>query len=235
MTTSVDFIGENLVWTNGAEAVLPAAPCVFVDDFLGRTLDLTVWQVLTISTNLTPAFVADQPGGVVQATLDSDNNAQDAGLYWLNQRAIDLKAGAVFDARVKIKVLPTGTATAVWGVAGNHNADKDTIAQSAWFRLDGSGTLKIETDDATNNNDDKATGDTLVADTWYQFRIDFTDISDVKFYLDGIQVGTGTTFDMSDLTDAGSIVQPYFMLDKGAETSVGTMYIDVVRLWCNRS
>ena len=101
--------------------------------------------------------------------------------------------------------------------------------------LDASGALDVETGDTTNNNDDTTTGLTLVAGTFNRFRIDFMDISDVKFYVDGARVASGTTFDMSNLTSAEAQFQPYISLDKASGTGVGTLLVDYVRIWAKRA
>ena len=75
-----------------------------------------------------------------------------------------------------------------------------------------------------------------VAGTYNIFRIDFTNLYDVKFFIDGVRVATGTTFDMSNLTAGEQQMQPYFSLDKaGGLASLGDMNIDYVKILSNRS
>jgi hypothetical protein len=109
------------------------------------------------------------------------------------------------------------------------------VAAAAWFRWDASLVTKCESDDTTNNEDDVATGITAVAGTYSIYRIDFTTLSDVKFFIDGARVAAGTTFDMSNLTAAEKRMQPYFSLDKATGTGLGDMNIDYVKIWSNRS
>ena len=151
-----------------------------------------------------------------------------------NNRNFDAGNGLIFETRVNFSVLPTTGVTAVLGVANDHNLDKDTVTVAAWFRLDASGAIDVETDDTTNNNDDKTTGITAVAGTFNIFRIDMTTLTDVKFFIDGTRVTTGTTFDMSNMTAAEQQMQPYFSLDKATGTGVGTMQIDYVKIFSNR-
>ena len=122
-------------------------------------------------------------------------------------------------------------------MCGDHNLDNDTIAESAWFKLDGVGTqIVCETDDnGVINNDDVATGVYAVAGTPNIYRIDFTDLRDVKFFIDGVRVASGTTFDLNVLTGATAILQPYIELDCGADASEGVFDIDYVKIWSNRS
>jgi hypothetical protein len=224
------------------ERVLPTAPLVFYDDFLGVNgllLDETgsdgIWNTREVALNTSIGIRADTANGVVQMTMDSDVNAEDAVLDMGDQRQFNVKAGLVFECRIDVAVLPTLTGQAVFGMSGDHNLDKDATTEAAWFKLDGSGAVLAETDDTTNNNDDIATGVTAVPGTYNIYRIDFTDISNVLFYIDGVAVATGTTFDMSNLTDAEGLMQPYFSLDKGADAGVGTLDLDYVRIWSERT
>jgi hypothetical protein len=120
------------------------------------------------------------------------------------------------------------------GLAGDHDLDKDALLESAWFKFDGDGVALCESDDTTNNNDDVAAGVTVLATEWHIYRIDFTNLADVKFFIDGAGVATGTTFDMSNLAGAELILQPYVSIDKGADAGLGTLLLDYVKIWSNR-
>lgn len=222
------------------ETVTVIAPAKFEEDFLGAatlTDGSTIWSVVDVSAagNTTPVRVADAANAQLQIMLAVNAEDEDSVLYWGNERGINFKDGCIFETRLTVSVLPTDTAVAVWGLVGDHNLDKDTITESVWFRLDGSGALDVESDDTTNNNDDVSTGLTLVAGTFYSFRIDSTDNTDVKFYVDGVRVAGGTTFDMSNLSDSEGIMQPYFSLDKtGPSAGLGTVRIDKVNAYWKR-
>ena len=223
------------------ERVLPLAPIVFYDDFLGLDGFLIdesgssgVWNTVTVSQNLAIGIRADTANGVVQITLDSDAVAQDGVIDWGDQRQLNVKAGLVFECRLNVAVAPGTGVRAVWGMCGDHNLAKDSATESAWFSLDAGLDLKAESDDTTNNEDD-VTVSTIVAGDYHIYRIDFTDISDVRFYLDGVHVATTTTFDMSNLTDVEGLMQPYFSLDKASGGALGTLDIDYVRIWSERT
>jgi len=219
------------------------APVWFKEDFLGEgglELGNTVdrWENVDAG-NATEALLADTETGVYQLALTNTGENQDAVLYWADQTPIDVLNDVQFECRVGFSVLPTGAvsdAVAVWGMCGDHNLDKDTIVESAWFRLQATGDLLIETDDGATNTDDTDCSELLVAGEYHIYRIDFSDLSDVKFYLDGERVGSGTTHDLSGLSVASGLMQPYFSLDKTtASTAVGTMEIDYVTIWGARS
>jgi hypothetical protein len=139
-----------------------------------------------------------------------------------------------FEARIKLSVLPTGSVVAVIGLCGDHNAAVNTVAESIWFRADGSGALTVETDDTVNETSLVATGITLTTGVWAILRIDCTDISDVKFYINGERVAASTTFNMSQV--ATLALQPVARIGKqGAATTVGTLLVDYIRVWQKRS
>jgi len=149
--------------------------------------------------------------------------------------SFDVGNGLIFETAVDMAVSPGTGVTAVFGMAGPHNLDKDTVANAAWFRFDASLVCKVESDDTTNNNDDVATGHTAAAGTRDIYRIDFTTIADVKFYINGTRVAGTTTFDMSNLSAAEQQMQPYFSLDKATGTGLGDMNIEYVKIMSNRS
>lgn len=239
MSTKAKYRGANLQFYDSAtsEIVGPMSAVVFHEDFLGKATLVdasTIWSAIDQGA-ATEARVANQGGGVFALTLTSASEAQDAGLYWGDEKGIDLKAGAIFEARVKLTVDPGTGVRGVFGLAGPHNLDKDTVAVKAWFSLEANAVLLAETEDTTNTHEDKATGITMDNGTWYICRIDCTTLTDVRFFVDGAGVATSTTFDMSNLSDAEAIMQPYFSLDKPSDTSLGQLYIDGMTVWANRT
>ena len=186
----------------------------------GYRIGDTPWDSVQVNLNAALGESADAGGGVASLALDSDSNAEDALIFHGNERSFDLKAGLIFEVVVRVSVLPTLTAELVFGMAGDHNLAKDSITESAWFKMDGSGAVVCETDDTTNNNDDIASGVTATAAQTKIYRIDFTDLSNVQFFIGWVYVaspnsGTATTFDMSNLTDGEAVMQPYIGIDKG--------------------
>jgi hypothetical protein len=215
------------------------APVTYFDDFLGAVpLSATDtengWSVVDVGTSASIS-TARQPNGIVRLGLGVTVEAEDAVLYWADQCAVDVGQGAIIEFYATFETLPTSTATSVvMGMGGLHNLDKDTMAEGAWFRVQGTTALLTESDDTTNNNDDTATGITLVAGTYNLYKIDFTTIADVKFYVDDTQVSTATTFDMSNLTATEAIMQPYFSCDKPGGADEVHLDIDWIRITGNR-
>lgn len=215
------------------ETVLPLAAVRFFDDFLG-TLDVTNTWTLRDTAGGTEAVVADAPGGAVALALTNANEVQLAGIDWGDQRTLCLDRDLVFEARVRFTVLPTGAVVACIGLCGDHNAAVNTVAESAWFRLDGSGAITVETDDTTHETSAVATGVTLVADQWTVLRIECDAAAALRFYIDGARVASATTFDLSQV--AALALQPVVRIGKeAAAATVGTMQVDYVRCWQDRS
>ena len=227
------------VWYDAAtfETLKSTYPKQFVEDFQGDAggdiFDGTItWKVIDVG-DATQAIVANKDQFLLH--IHATSEAEDAVLYHGDNKTFDVGNGLIFETAVDMAVSPGTGVTAVFGMAGPHNLDKDTVANAAWFRFDASLVCKVESDDTTNNNDDVATGHTAVAGTRDIYRIDFTTIADVKFYINGTRVAGTTTFDMSNLSAAEQQMQPYFSLDKATGTGLGDMNIEYVKIMSNRS
>lgn len=215
------------------ESVAPIAPVVFYDDFLGNALDTFKWGARDTG-GATEGVVADSANGVLGLALDATNEAQLAGVDWADQRTLVLNQGLVFEARFRLSVLPSAASViAVIGLQGDHNAAVDTVAESIWFRADGNGQMTVEHDDTSHESSKVATGVTLTTSDWIVAKIDCSDISDVKFYINGNRVAAATTFDMSAVPALA--LQPVARISKSAATSVGTLQLDYARAWMRRA
>ncbi len=220
------------------ETLLTNYPLEFKEDFLGTAVEpfdgSIVWNVVDVN-DATEAIDADSSNGTFSLTMVSTSEDQDAVLYHGDNMTFDVGNGVIFETRVNMAVSPGTGVTAVFGMAGPHNLDKDTVANHAWFRFQASLVGLVETDDTTNNNDDEATGLTPTAGDFHIYRIDFTTLTNVKFFVDGVRVASSQTFDMSNLTAGEQQMQPYFSLDKTSTDTLGTITIDYVKIFSERS
>jgi hypothetical protein len=219
------------------ERVLAVSPVKFEEDFLGQSIDATIRWTLKDTAGGSEAVVDDGNGGICVLSLSATDEKQEAGIYAGDMRNWTLNQGLCFEARIKPAVLPTDQAEIYFGLAGDYvegpiAEDDAGPAEHIFFCFDGSGVLKIFTDDTTDDNNGVTTGTTLTASDWAIVRIDCSTITDVKFYVNGSRVATGTTFDMS--TVAALRLQPFFMVHKETGTGVGTLHIDFVRMWMKR-
>lgn len=238
MSVKYIYRGGQVVTYEGTtqETLQATSPLFFKEDFLGRIINVTdVWAThITGSGPPTAAISASAGNGVAALTLTADNEAQLAGIDWNDQKPLVLNQSLVMEARFRLSVLPTGSVVACVGICGSHNAAVNTVATSMWFRADGSGAITVETDDTSNETSAVATGTTLLTTDWVVGRIDCSDISSVKFYLNGERVASGTTFNMS--TAPTLALQPVARIGKeSGATTVGTLLVDYVTVWQKRS
>jgi len=202
-------------------------------DYFNRAQALTTtpgangWTVKDTSAAGTPTYlVATGDGGGMVLTCTSTSEAQIITMYHNNVLCFDVRTIQNVEIIAKVSGVDAVT-TLTMGVAAAQADADDDIVTNAWFRMEGSvstSLVVVETDDAVTDTDDVATGKTL-SSTYKTFVIDFTKgISDVRFYIDGERVASGTTFTMAGLT-AGLNVQPFVQLQKasGAGTPVATI------------
>jgi len=232
------------------ESILGMFPVTFYDDFIGGDIVIPAtgtvqsgcpWSTLIVgAAPPTVAKVADSINGVVQLALTATDQSQIAALDWNNQESLSLEQGLIFEARIAMSVLPTtgtNTSQVVFGLAGTHNADLDAVDCRAWFKIESAANTALlwEVDDNVTADEDNDASTVLVASVYHIYRIDATSIAAVKFYVDGVLVGTGS---MAGLTAAIGNVQPYFNVSKvqtTVATGLGTMLIDYVKIFQDRS
>jgi len=225
----------NFYESTSLERVAPLAPLVWYEDFLGSNglkvaTNGALWTVKDTG-DATEADVADEVNGVVALTLAATSEKEEAGIYWGDQRTLKAGQGLFFEARVCVSVTPTLVAEASWGLASDYVEGIDNVASHATFKVDGSTAVVCESDDGSADRDDIATGVTAGTTDWRIYRIDATDASDVKFYIDGNRVASSTTF----LVTGATLLQPYFYAYKASGAGLGTVKIDYVRVWQKRS
>ncbi len=220
----------------------------FVDDFYGAGTFATSasegdqWVIADTSTGGTPTYVrvdhSTSAGayalGVARLTMDSTTEVQNVCLSFGDVLCFDIDKVDGFEARVAMGQATADAATSfAIGVTSDRNDAIDSIAVAALFRVigaDSTTNLVVESDDGTNNNDDVATGTTLI-NVYKVLRIDLSNTADVKFYVDDAQVAAGTTFDMSNNTGG---IQPFIQIQKTSDNNTDSVDIDYVAMWGRR-
>lgn len=222
----------------------------FADDFLGvgtfsATATTDNWKITDTSSAGTPTYTrldhgetsGDFAPGVAQLLFDNTSEVQNVCLSFGDKLCFDVNKLRAFETRVRYVAGSggaIGSATSIaFGLTGDRNDAIDSIAIAAIFRLIGNTTLLVESDDAVNNNDDVATGITVPDSTWRRFKIDFSKLSDVKFFAESAagtleRVAATTTFDMSNYAAA---LQVFFQIQKTADTNTDALEIDYVKVW----
>lgn len=219
------------------ETFYPYAAVRIKEDFLGQALDTTNGPFAFRDTaGGAETIVADAPNGVLRLALAATNEAELAGIDQADQRCFVLNQNLVFEARVKLSVLPTTGTVACIGVCGDHNAAVNTVAESFWFRLDGAtgGLITVECDDGTTETSKVTTGVTVTTADWVILRIDCSDPTSIKFFINGDQVAASTTFSGNAVPTLA--LQMVARIGKEAiGTSVGSLDVDYLSAWQNRS
>lgn len=227
------------------ETILRYSAAILDEDFLGP-------GHTTIPTNGTPAtgypwvqriqhtggtptvaIVANSPGGIVQLALDATSEKQEASLYANDQLNWDMTKSATWEARIAVTVLPSAVQVEmVFGLRSAWIDGPDNFTIYSDFQLLGSGALNVRSKDGTNTFSN-STGIVLVAGVFHNFRIDATDPTNVRYFMDG------TEFSNHNMpfaaTGANAILQPYVSVYKASGTGLGTFQVDSTQLGMNRS
>ena len=186
--------------------------------------DLVVTDTSSAGTP-TYAVVTPSACGELNLAFDNTNEIQNVCISMGDKLCFDIDNVQSFRARVKQGQTTINAASSfAIGLASARNDTIDSIAALALFRLIGTNEVMIETDDAVNDNDDKATG-ISIGTSYVDLYIDFCNKKNVKFYVNGQPVCQNLTFDMSNYT--GSL-QVYIQAQKTASTNTDSFVIDYV-------
>ena len=213
------------------------------DSFLGyRVYSATAatnnghnWVITDTSSAGTPTYATvdaatDNSIGAVAIDMDTQAEVQNVCLSWNDVLTLDIDKITEIAFRIKMNQAAVDATTSVaFGLCSDRNDAIDSLAVHSSFRVigaDSTTNVVVETDDATTDNDDVATGQTLI-NAYKICRISFAaGTDDVRFFVDGQAVATGTTFDMSGAT---TNLQPYLQLQKTSDANAnGVTLSDVL-------
>lgn len=223
------------------ETVHDNSPVIFRDDFVGAGAAVVpasaesgvFWLKKIVGAGPpTVAAVANQAGGVVACALTATSEKQDAALYAGDVLNFDMTKGLVWEARIKLSVLPSAAASQmVIGLSSAWIDGPDNASYYVEFGAAGSGAIVVRKKDGVATTS-TASGTTLTNSDWAILRIDASDVTAVRFYINGVETsGSPVSF---GATGANAILQPYAAMYKASGTSVGTLQIDYVKIWTNR-
>ena len=201
----------------------------------------TGWTVADTSSGGAPTYLTldDEQGGAMKLLLANDTEVENVCMF--HNDILTLSPITLHHVWFVAKTASLGTTTVIsLGVGSNRNDDEDTVAESAWFKMEGADSLTavvVESDDAVTNNDDIATGTTL--SIYKKLLMDFTEVGsdgtatgakgNIKFYIDGARVAAGTDFTMAGWTGAaGNFFQPMVQISKGSTTGTPSVTISQI-------
>jgi hypothetical protein len=197
----------------------------------------TPWLVADTSSSGAPTYVRN--AGAAVLTLASTSEVENVCLSHGDALTYDIDDIQSIEMRVKVSGCTSGTEI-VFGLGSARNDTTDSVAANAWFKMVGATSttaVVVETDDGTNDLDDKATGQTL-STTYKRFVIDFTGgKSNVRFFMDNgsgklSRVAASTTFDMSNYSSG---LQPIIQIQKSSSANTDSVTVDYVRIESKRS
>lgn len=214
----------------------------FCEDFLGPQTLLAapvgsdVWDIADTSVAGTPTYTVGGINGEATLAFDTQAEAQNVCLFQSDLLNYDIDLLLSIEFRIKMgQAALDATSSLAFGLCTARNDAIDSLAAHASFRVIGSGSttaVVVETDDASTDNDDVATGKTLI-NAYKKFVISFAGgKSDVKFYIDGAQVATSTTFSMANHSTG---LQPYVQLQKTSDANANSVVIDYIEIKSRRS
>lgn len=203
---------------------------------LTASRDGGIWTKADTSAAGSPTVQTGNDG--MELTLTNTNEVQNICLLMGDVLPFDIDDLIAVEWLAKVTAALPATVTAAFGVASARNDTLDSVAAHAWFRLQGSNALLVETDDGTTDLDDKATGFNL-STTFRRCRIDFAQgvfsqdppslskggKAHVQFHVSNDtgslrRVATGTRFDMSAYSSG---LQLLAQLQKTAAADVATL------------
>lgn len=247
MSTKAKYIAgvQSFFDDNTFETVHKMSPLVFRDDFLGAGALVVPaagaaesgvdWVKKIVGAGPpTVAGVAKAVAGQMALTLTNTSEKQDAVLYWGDNEALDATKGLVFEAKINLAVLPSASGVqAVFGVASDWIDGPDNNTCYLQMGATANGVLLIRSFDGVTQLSASA-GIALTAADWAIIRIDATDLTDVKMFVNGNQVTTNGQINFA-ATGSLAVLQPYFAMYKPSGTGVGTLKVDYAKAWMNRA
>jgi hypothetical protein len=174
-----------------------------------------------------------EANGVLKFVFDATAEVALAAIY-MPQLPIEMDAHPIFEARVAIFDIGDAAALDInIGLAdGTHATNFDSVTDYVAFHLDGSDlSIKCRSKASATVADTDSTVD-AVDDTYLNLKIDATDKSDVKFFIDGVRVCSATTFDLSGWTANAT---PIIHVEKTSDDTTADVRVDRVRCQWARS
>mgnify|MGYP001072321009 CR=1 FL=1 len=220
-TANVEILpGDELRWDRSANTATPLHAIADADFVIGTAVDgaAAADTTVVVALNKRPVYQIDifrdrsdsviagsaavtWTPGCVKLSLDTTDEIQKVDVL----SAAAIPVGVPFIAEGRVAAFDIGDDAALdfsIGLANaTHASDADSITESVFFHMDGSALdVKAESDDGTT---EVAATDTLVDavdDTFFDFRIDARDLTDIKLYINGARVLAAKAFKLDKAT-----------------------------------
>ncbi len=219
----------------GVTAAL-SSDIVLKEDFLGKdivddgTMAWLFTQTSAAGTDGTGGVTDDALNGVYNLAVKSaSSEAAISRIDFGDNLQLDPTKGLYFECRFTVGVA-VGVLTTVdilIGLSSAHNAAPDSATTNLWFKLAADYNLLWESDDGTINDDDNDTGVNVVENAYNVVAFDATNTADIKVYVDGVAVLTGSTLSATNLSNSMKL-QPYLCINRSAGTDLPDIDIDYV-------
>jgi hypothetical protein len=210
----------------------------YVDDFFGTSATFptsadpaTPWLVVDTSSAGSPTYVRNASNAVL--TLASTSEVENVCLAHGDALSFDIDDLLSAEFRVKVTGCTSGT-TISWGMASARNDTPASMTALALFTMTGATSttdVTVETDDNVTDTAPVSTA-TALATVFKRFVIDFSNKSDIKFYIDGNRVARSTTFTMAGYTSG---LQPFIQIQKTSSANVDAVTVDYVKIVAKRT
>ncbi len=215
--------GDQLYWDRSANTVTPLKAAAGADFAIGVAVkdaasadttvlcDLNVKPVYTIDIMRDPTesvivLTAGTPAvtmrpGQAEITFSATAEAQKADI--LSVHSVPVTIPFIVEGRIAIYDIGDDAALDInIGIAnGTHATDADSITESCFLHLDGKALdIFAESDDGTT---EVAATDTLVDavdNTYFDFRMDCRDLTDIQIYINGVNVLPASVFKLDKAT-----------------------------------
>jgi hypothetical protein len=188
---------------------------------------------VTVGTQVIDAMGLVRRGGAHEFKLNATNEAQKVDILSVDGFATGANAIVEFTFRVPSDGAGTVVDVSIGAANGTNATNADDITESVFIHLNAnSTTIYAESDDGTTEVAATDTTTTYTEGSAVANRVhvlmDFRTPASVKIYVNGVQVLSGTTFDVSAATG------PWFLLahvEKSAATDTYTLAVDSLRCW----
>lgn len=199
-------------------------------DYHRDGVDCAVVKTVVGSTTIVIPDIV-QRGGSLVAFFGLTAEAQK--LDALGKRSFTLGSNWVFEASVEVVAnADADVADLTVGVANDtHASDADEITEFAGFHFDLGADLNIDAESDDGTTEVNATDTTLdfAVGTPVHLVLDGRDPSNVKYYVNGVEV-LAATANLGNIAVATGPLKALFHLEKSANDSPGTVHLDMMRV-----